>query len=253
MSTNFPEDLNKLHEFLADLLDVQTNDEILDVGSGKGITLQHILPKCGQGKVCGIDIEESAIEHSRSLFTNFLDTEKLELKIGDIAKGIPYQDGQFDKIISHNVIECVEDRVGLVNEMFRVLKPGGVMILSHNDFDSQIYNTNNLSLTRTLIHLFADTKQEWMDFSDPIMGRKLFGLVSQSKFNSCEPITYTLTNTKFEKGNYGYDRAMDMVDIAKEKIPKKALDSWIDDLKLLNETREYFYSVTTFIMRAVKH
>lgn len=46
------------------------------------------------------------------------------------ANNIPLEDNTFDTVVSNQVIEHVEDHQGLVNEAFRLLKPGGYFILS---------------------------------------------------------------------------------------------------------------------------
>lgn len=100
----------------------------------------------------------------------------------EITKDPNSINGKFNKIICHNVLECVDDKVSFVNKFDRLLLPGGAFLLSHHDFDSAIYNSSDEELTRNLIHNFADTKQKWQEYSDGKMGRKIPGIIEKSVF-----------------------------------------------------------------------
>lgn len=110
-----------------------------------------------------------------------------------------------DKIICHNVLECIGDKLQFINELNSILHDEGIAIISHYDFDSSIYNSSYKELTRQLIHQFADTKQKWQEYSDGQIGRKIPGLVAASCFkNKAKIMTWRIVEYDFKPGYYGY-------------------------------------------------
>lgn len=100
--------------FRARILDQMTPDMVvLDLGAGAGILPDmNFKGKCAQ--MCGVDLDPRVADNP------YLD----EAKVAD-AGGIPYEDGKFDLIISDNVAEHLAEPEAVLEEIRRVLKPGG--------------------------------------------------------------------------------------------------------------------------------
>jgi len=91
---------------------------ILDVGCGTGANLD-LLQRFGQ--VEGVDISDAALEFCRQRgYTN--------VRRG-AAQLLPYEDSVFDVITALDVVEHLDDDVGSLREMRRVLKPNGRALL----------------------------------------------------------------------------------------------------------------------------
>jgi SAM-dependent methyltransferase len=73
--------------------------------------------------VFGIDPSETAIARGRAAFPD------LDLRVGSL-EALPYPDGQFDAVVCLDVLEHVEDELQALNELHRVLAPGGLLVLS---------------------------------------------------------------------------------------------------------------------------
>jgi ubiquinone/menaquinone biosynthesis C-methylase UbiE len=92
--------------------------KILDAGCGTGAQLLE-LTACGE--VHGLDFAEKAVEycHSRKLHN---------VQRGSICE-IPFSNDTFDLVIALDVIEHVQDDNRALSELYRVLKPGGMVII----------------------------------------------------------------------------------------------------------------------------
>lgn len=245
----------KFHQHLVDLLEIKKSDKVLDLGCGHGHTLLYIAQKLGKtGKAIGLDIEERLLAVAERVLKNEIFEGKLELIKSDVSNKLPFPNNSFDKIVCHNVIECIPDRINFINECYRILKKDGILVMSHNDFDTQTYNSSFPDLSRRLVHNYCDTEQEWMETSDGMIGRKLSGLFHKTKFKRTEALTYVTTNTEFKPLEYGYSSAHNIVDIAKKskKFKPTELKKWLEDLGEKDKSGEYFYSVNIYIIVARK-
>jgi ubiquinone/menaquinone biosynthesis C-methylase UbiE len=101
------------------------NKKLLEIGHGIG---SDLLTFCeGGAEVYGIDITE---EHHRLAKRNFeLHGKPCVLKLCDSA-AIAFPDEFFDYVYSHGVLHHTPDTVRCISEAYRVLKPGGQLILS---------------------------------------------------------------------------------------------------------------------------
>ena len=106
----------------AQLGDIQEK-RILDFGSGEGITANHYAR----------NNDVVAIEPSEEMLVNrWADFEYRQIQ-GDISKLSEFEDNCFDVILCHNVLEYTEDKKRVLAELYRVLKPHGMLsIVKHN-------------------------------------------------------------------------------------------------------------------------
>jgi 2-polyprenyl-3-methyl-5-hydroxy-6-metoxy-1,4-benzoquinol methylase len=99
---------------------VGSGNDVLDVGCYDG-TLGEMLIKNGN-RVWGIEASEVAAEAARK--------KGLQVKIGDIESGLEFEDNFFNVVIAGEIIEHLLDTDFFVAEIWRVLKPGGYLVLS---------------------------------------------------------------------------------------------------------------------------
>jgi ubiquinone/menaquinone biosynthesis C-methylase UbiE len=96
------------------------NKKTLEIGVGLGSEHQK-LAEAG-AILTGIDLTARAIEHTRKRFELF--SLKSNLLVAD-AENLPFSDESFDAVYSWGVIHHSPDTQKAVNEIYRVLKPGG--------------------------------------------------------------------------------------------------------------------------------
>jgi len=244
----FAHHTNDLHKKLAADLVVRPGMRVLDLGCGNGASLPALFEAlAGNGVVTAVDRNEESLKAVRASFSEAEYNGRLECKAVDLSSPpLPFDDGIFDRIICQNVIECITDKVGLLNECCRILKPGGRCLVSHHDFDTAVFNSSYIALTRQLVHDFADTTQQWQDTSDGQIGRKISGLFSTSSFG--EPLdrgTLIIDEYSYAPDNYGYNFSQWTVDIATKNgnIPTNDLNLWQQDLAGKAEAGDYYFGI----------
>ena len=113
---------------MANLLDIDATDHILDVGSGIGGPARYFAHRFGC-RVTGIDLTAEFCDVAREL-TRWVGLERtVEFELGN-ALAMPFADSHFDGAYSMNVSMNIADKGGFYREIHRVLKPGGWLMLS---------------------------------------------------------------------------------------------------------------------------
>lgn len=117
----------------------ELNDkQVLDAGCGVGAFSE---PLVGRNQVYGVDFSEKSLEFAaaRGLITR-----------ADDLTALGFEDGKFDVVLCIGVIQLIDDYRAVLQELARVTKPGGTML---------IQTLNRSSLQRKALRLFEKSKK----------------------------------------------------------------------------------------------
>jgi SAM-dependent methyltransferase len=101
-----------------------TGERVVDVGCGAGIDSLIAAKKVGpEGRVIGVDMTPAMLEKARRAASE-TGLANVEFREG-YAEALPVEDGWADVVISNGVLNLMPDKDAVLEEMSRVLKPGG--------------------------------------------------------------------------------------------------------------------------------
>ncbi len=108
----------------SNLLSLAPGEKLLDVGCGEGYYTQSLANECG--RAIGLDMSYSVLELLKGLKT--FNPARVPIVNGDVET-LALASESIDKAICSHVLEHVLDDRAVLNEIHRVLKPGGIAVL----------------------------------------------------------------------------------------------------------------------------
>lgn len=125
-------------ERILDRLRLRGDERVLDMGCGRGAVLTAVARRLTTGRATGVDIwsthDQSGNAREVTVRNAFAEgvTERVEVNTGDM-RALAFPDATFDLVVSSLAIHNIRsnaDRKRAVTEGFRVLKPGGRLVIA---------------------------------------------------------------------------------------------------------------------------
>ena len=139
------------------------NKRVLDIASGEGYGTRGLL-EAGAKHVIGVDIDSAACKHAARKYD-------LEVHEGS-AEHIPLDSNSVDVVVSFETIEHVPNPEQFIREIFRVLVPGGTVIISTPETD--LYSPGGIK--HNLYHCSEMTTQQFRTLLGSAFAKiRLFG------------------------------------------------------------------------------
>jgi ubiquinone/menaquinone biosynthesis C-methylase UbiE len=101
---------------------------ITDIGCGPGYLLQSIVKEFPKNNLIGVDISKEMVEKAKANLASMGYSERIEFRQG-AADSLPFEDDTQDFIVSTFSLHHWADPGASFKEIFRVLKPGGQMLI----------------------------------------------------------------------------------------------------------------------------
>ncbi|WP_131742027.1 methyltransferase domain-containing protein [Actinomadura roseirufa] len=116
---------------------LRPGDRVLDVGCGPGTITADLARIVAPGRVTGVDAAEGVLAEARRAAAE-RGAGNVEFAVADVA-ALDFEDGAFDVVHAHQVLQHVPDPVGALREMRRVVRPGGIVAVREADFGAMIW------------------------------------------------------------------------------------------------------------------
>jgi ubiquinone/menaquinone biosynthesis C-methylase UbiE len=165
---------------------------VLDAGCGPGTITLGLARAVQPGPAVGVDVEEMQFANARQHAER--EGLNVEFRRASVYK-LPFQDGTFDAVFSHALLEHLSAPEAALLEFRRVLKPGGLIGLRAGDLGGLLIDAESDGPAQAFAAYLANQKN---DAKDANVGRKIGRLLQRAGFTvqkltaSYEVITETI-------------------------------------------------------------
>jgi SAM-dependent methyltransferase len=162
------------------------------------------------------------------------------------ATALPFPDGSFDAVTATQVYEYVADMTTALAEAWRVLRPGGRLLVLDTDWDSIVWHATDPGRMQRVLAAWDE------HLADPYLPRRLTPLLSEAGFAVSERAVIPLLNAGYDANTY----SAGLIGFITAFVPGHAgltqddVKGWSDDLIALGP--DYFFSLNRYLFIAVK-
>ncbi len=117
-------------QYIADLLEIQSNDKILDVGTGTGIMIPFYEKRLLEGCVVAVDYSEKMIEVARLKYPQ-KEHPRVSFQVCDVYD-LKYE-AAFDLVVCYSCFPHFADQPLVLKILTKALKKGGRLAVAHSD------------------------------------------------------------------------------------------------------------------------
>ena len=178
---------------------LQSGMDLLDCGCGPGAIAINLAKIVAPGKVLGIDIEDNQFEIGRA--------SALEQGVSNVSfetnniYNLPYPDASFDAVFAHAVLYHLNDPRQALSELYRVLKPRGVIGIRDSDGRGNILAPSTPLLDKATSLLWQVLEYKG---GNPFFGREQRPFLRQAGFVDIQvSASYDYYGTPAENENWG--------------------------------------------------
>ena len=151
---------------------------VLDCGCGPGTITVGLAEAVAPGQVTGMDLEESQIEAARATARQ-RGTKNVEWKVASVYQ-LPFPDRSFDAVFSHALFEHLGEPLAALEEIKRVLRPGGIAALSSPDWSGNLMAPRDPEIEQA-VQVYKAIQQR--NGGNPYVGREFGRLLQEAGFS----------------------------------------------------------------------
>ena len=193
-------------------LALQAGERVVDVGSGPGLLAAEMATQVGPaGRVIGLDLSDSMLALSRQRCGELATSVSLSFLKADAAR-LPFADSMFDVAVSTQVYEYVPDVPAALAEVYRVLRPGGRVVILDTDWDSIVWAAGDQARMQRLLAAWVDR------FADPQLPRSLAWQLQGAGFQVERRDVLVLFNPGYDPDTYSVANGQIMADFAVAQV-----------------------------------
>jgi arsenite methyltransferase len=232
-------DILRRRALVREAIGAQPRERILDVGCGPGFYVAELLDEVGtEGSVVGVDVSPQmlAIAARRSK-----GRPNVDFREGPATK-LPVDDASFDRALSVQVLEYVEDTKAALAEIHRALRPGGRVVIWDVDWGTLSWHTADTER-------MARAMKAWdAHLAHPSLPRTLTAQLRAAGFEDVAVEAHTFVNNDFDPESY-LAATLPLIEdylVGSGLISADEAHAWADEQRELGARGEYYVAVVQF-------
>jgi len=218
----------------------------LDIGCGPGLLTCELAREVGPaGRMVGIDTSSDMVVVSAERARRSALAGRTEFAVGDAVE-LHFPAQNFDFATAVQVYEFVADLPQALNEVYRVLKPGGLLVVMDSDWDSCVWQADD-------VDRHARVMRAWeAHFVHPHLPALLPRLLGHAGFAVKSLSVVPIVNLHPDDTTYSGG----LIDViarfvsGKTAIPEDVAQAWAEDVRGQDLHGRYFFSLSRFLFLA---
>ena len=228
---------------MRDALAVEAGHRVVDVGCGPGFYAAEILEGVGpEGSVLGIDLSASMLAIAARRCEG---RGHAEFREGS-ATAVPADDATFDRALSVQVLEYVDDVPAALAEIHRVLRPGGRAVVWDVDWSTVSWHSADPARMERMLRAWD------RHLIHPALPRTLAPALRKAGFVDVDAEGHAFSTIELDRETYG-GMAIRMIETyaaGLDDVGSDAAKAWADEQRALGARGEFFFTVTQFCFTA---
>jgi ubiquinone/menaquinone biosynthesis C-methylase UbiE len=120
-----------MNQLTLELLALEPDDHVIEIGFGGGDLINRMAAIVTRGHIAGVDFSPEMVDVCEKRFAALIRDGRLELGCASVER-LPYPDERFTKACTVNTIYFWPDPLRALQELQRVLPPGGRLVVCFN-------------------------------------------------------------------------------------------------------------------------
>jgi ubiquinone/menaquinone biosynthesis C-methylase UbiE len=235
--------IRRLRNWAHDALALQPGEHAVDIGCGSGSEVLAFADAVGPtGTAIGVEPDPHLLTAAERRATQAGSPAKFHS--GD-AYGLPFGADSFDAALCERVFQHLTAPIRAANEIARVLRPGGRVVVVDSDWGTAIVHPGDRQVVREVVDTLVSAT------TNPFSGRRLPGLLTKAGLVIDEIGSHALVQDRTVGAGSLVSRISAMA-VARGVITEAQRDQLIADLKQGAESGDVHLSVTMFAVLAHK-
>jgi arsenite methyltransferase len=230
-------DIRRRRQLVYDLLGAQPGDRVLDAGCGPGFYVAELLDRVGPGgAVVGVDASPAMLAVAAHRVEG---RAGVELHESDVTS-LPVPDGAFDRVLSVQVLEYVEDVDRGLRELHRVLRPGGRAVVWDVDWATLSWHSEQPERMARMLRAWD------RHLAEPSLPRTLAPRLRAAGFENVVMEAHAFASSEFTPDSYGSALLPLIEDYVATVEGADEAAAWAAEQRELAERDAFYVAVTQF-------